>query len=55
MFEFLLFLIIGLTLFVPLSERGKLVAMIFYTVIMALWILAGATGYNVPHFNFGTR
>ena len=53
MFEFVLFVLLGLTVFVPLSERAKTVAMIVYVVLMVLWIAAGATGFNVgQHFGF---
>jgi hypothetical protein len=53
MFEFILFVLLGLCVFVPLSERAKTVALVVYVVLMVLWLVAGATGYNPgAHFGF---
>ena len=41
MFEFILFVLIGLCLFLPMSERAKTAALVFYVVIMAIWLLIG--------------
>jgi len=49
MFEYALFAILGLAVFVPLAGNGKLVAMIVYVVLMVLWLAAGATGWTPPH------
>jgi hypothetical protein len=53
MFEFILFVLIGLCLFLPMSERAKTAALVFYVVIMAIWLLIGVTGFNVgQHLGF---
>lgn len=45
--EFVLFLILGLVEFVPLTGNGKLVAMIVFVVIMVLWLIGGVAGWNL--------
>lgn len=45
--EFVLFLIIGLQVYVPFVGNAKLVAMIVYIVIMVLWLIGGFAGWNL--------
>jgi hypothetical protein len=42
-----LFLILGLVLFIPLVENGRLAAMVVFVVIMALWLIGGLAGWNL--------
>lgn len=46
--EFVLFLVLGLAVFIPLQPNARIVAMVVFTVIMALWMFAGLAGWN-PH------
>lgn len=48
LFEFVLFLILGLVLFVPLEGNGRLVAMIVFVVLMVLWLVSGVAGWHIP-------
>jgi uncharacterized membrane protein YtjA (UPF0391 family) len=45
--DFILFLILGLVVFVPLAGNARLVAMIVFVVIMVLWLVGGFAGWNM--------
>lgn len=51
--EFVLFAILGWCVFVspPPGGNGRLVLMILFIILMILWLVAGATGWNLsfPH------
>lgn len=51
--EFLLFLLLGLAVFIPLGGNARLVAMVVYVVLMLLLLLGVGSGFNLgSHFNF---
>lgn len=47
--EFVLFAILGWCVFVspPPGGNGRLVLMILFIILMILWLVAGATGWNL--------
>lgn len=51
MFAFILFLILGLAVFVPLGGGGRMVALVIFTVLMVVWLLQGVGAF--PPLRFG--
>lgn len=49
MFAFLLFLTLGLTVFVPLSGQARIVALVVFAILMVLWLLGGLGVLTMPY------
>ena len=53
MFAFILFLILGLTVFIPLQPGARTVAMVVFVVLMVVWLLQGLGA--IPAMNLGGK
>lgn len=52
LFQFILFVILGWCTFVsPPNGAARTVLMVVYVVLMALWLLAGYSGWSFPKLN----
>ena len=49
MFIFALFVILGWAVFAPPAGNGRLVLMIVFIVMLALWLLQGVGAFNIPY------
>ena len=45
-FTFILFLTLGLAVFIPLQERSRNAAGIIFLVLMVLWLIDAGTGFT---------
>jgi len=48
--EFILFLVLGIVVFVPLDGNARIVALVVYSVLMLLWLLGGVGVFHLPTF-----
>ena len=49
MLEFVLFVLLGLAIFVPVSGNGRIVLLVVYVVLLLLWLLQGTGTTTLPH------
>lgn len=43
--DFVMFVLLGFVVFVPLQASAKIIAMVVYVVVMILWFIGGLAGW----------